>query len=123
MIKVLEVKLNVLSRAILGRLHCEQWTDVFNDCEQWAANQWMTCENKDVMEGILDIKSKYKASDLKFECFHNRGHPETCLLQKKGEGLQCAGTHCGNVRGNCGSGERQFRKLKKCSDSSRTITV
>jgi hypothetical protein len=51
--------------------------DSFNECEQWTVvNQWVTCENKDVMEGILYINSKYKRAGVKFECFHNRGHPE-----------------------------------------------
>jgi hypothetical protein len=44
-----------------------------------ATNQWMTCENKDVMEGIMHMKIKYKNAGAPFECFHNRGHPETDL--------------------------------------------
>ena len=38
----------------------------FNECEKW------TCENKDIMEGIMHMKVKYKNADVKFECFHNK---------------------------------------------------
>jgi hypothetical protein len=42
----------------------------------------MTCENKDVMEGIMHMKIKYKKAGIIFECFHNRGHPETYIPGK-----------------------------------------
>ena len=54
----------------------------FNECERWTQTEWMTCENKDVMEGIMYMKAKYKNAKKKFECFHNRGHPETYLPEK-----------------------------------------
>jgi hypothetical protein len=54
----------------------------FNECEKWTQTEWMTCENKDVMEGIMYMKAKYKNAKKKFECFHNRGHPETYIPEK-----------------------------------------
>ena len=46
--------------------------------------QWMTCENKDVMEGIMHMKIKYKNAGMIFEWFHiNRGHPETYIPGKR----------------------------------------
>lgn len=74
------------------------------------------------MEGILDIKSKYKASDLKFECFHNRGHPETCLLQKKAKdynALQRIAVRSEEIADRV----RDSSEAEKCSNSSRAITV
>jgi hypothetical protein len=43
----------------------------------------MTCENKDVMEGIMHMKIKFKNAGTLLECFHNRGHSETHLPGKK----------------------------------------
>jgi len=44
----------------------------------------MTCENKDVMEGIMHMKIKCKNAGMIFECFHiNRGHPETYIPGKR----------------------------------------
>jgi hypothetical protein len=45
----------------------------------------MSCKDKDVMEGIMHMKIKYKNAGTLFECFHNRGHPETYLPGKKPE--------------------------------------
>ena len=70
--------------------------DNFNECEQWAATEWMTRENN-VMEGILHMKSRYKETGLKFECFHNRGHLETYLPKESGR-LQRPGACCGSIR-------------------------
>ena len=33
-------------------------------------------ENRDVIEGIVFMKIKYKEAGMEFKCFHNRGHPE-----------------------------------------------
>ena len=57
--------------------------DNFNECEKWTQTEWLNCENKDVMEGIMFMKSKYKKAETLFECFHNRGHPETYIPEKK----------------------------------------
>ena len=27
--------------------------DNFNECEKWTQTEWLNCENKDVMEGIM----------------------------------------------------------------------
>ena len=35
------------------------------------------------MEGMMHMKAKYKAAGMLFECFHNRGHPETYIPGKK----------------------------------------
>jgi len=59
--------------------------DNFNECEKWTQTEWLTCENKDVMEGIMHMKVKYKTAGMVFECFHNRGHPETYIPEKKPE--------------------------------------
>jgi len=48
----------------------------FNESQFWTSTQWINCENRDVMEGIVFMKKKYKTAGMKFECFHNRGHPE-----------------------------------------------
>ena len=42
----------------------------------------MTCENKDVMEGIMHMEIKYKNAGMIFECFHNRGHQRPIFLEK-----------------------------------------
>ena len=57
--------------------------DNFNECEKWTQTEWLNCENKDVMEGIMFMKNKYKKAETLFECFHNRGHPETYIPEKK----------------------------------------
>jgi hypothetical protein len=49
------------------------------ECEKWTHTQWMACENKDAMEGIMHMKIKYKNAGTIFDCFHNRGHPETYI--------------------------------------------
>jgi hypothetical protein len=70
----------------------------FNECEKW------TCENKDIMH----MKVKYKNADVKFECFHNRGHPETYLPEKNSKQYNAlervavlSDEIADGVRGNC----------------------
>jgi hypothetical protein len=48
----------------------------FNESQFWTSTQWIKCENRDVMEGIVFMKQKYKKEGMSFKCFHNRGHPE-----------------------------------------------
>jgi hypothetical protein len=48
----------------------------FNKSQFWTSTQWINCENRDVMEGIVFMKQKYKEEGMSFKCFHNRGHPE-----------------------------------------------
>ena len=42
-------------------------------------------KTKTFMEGIMYMKIKYKTAGMIFECFHNRGHPETYIPEKKPE--------------------------------------
>jgi hypothetical protein len=50
--------------------------DNFNESQFWPATQWINCENRDVMEGIVFMEIKFKEAGMKFKCFHNWGHPE-----------------------------------------------
>ena len=80
MIQLFETGINVLySVDYTGAI------DNFSECvELDTKTQWMTCENKDVMEGIMHMKIKCKNAGMIFECFHiNRGHPETYIPGKR----------------------------------------
>jgi hypothetical protein len=57
----------------------------FNESQFWTSTQWINCENRDVMEGIVFMKQKYKTAGMSFECFHNRGHPERWSPRKPEE--------------------------------------
>jgi hypothetical protein len=46
----------------------------FNESQFWTSTQWINCENRDVMEGIVFMKQKYKEEGMSFKCFHNREH-------------------------------------------------
>ena len=82
--------------------------DNSNECEKWTQTEWLSCKNKDVMEGIMHMKSKYKQAGTIFECFHNRGHQETYIPGKKPENYNAlervavmSDEIAGGVRDNC----------------------
>ena len=37
--------------------------------EKWTQTEWLSCENKDVMEGIVHMKSKYKKARAIFDLY------------------------------------------------------
>ena len=51
--------------------------DYTGEIDNFNESQWtIKCKNRDVIEGIVFMKIKYKEAGMEFKCFHNRGHPE-----------------------------------------------
>jgi len=70
------IQLHPVGRDVLYAVDYTGAISNFNGCQFWTSTQWINCENRDVMEGIVFMKQKYKEDGMSFKCFHNRGHPE-----------------------------------------------
>jgi len=80
MVALLPAGLNVLYAVdYTGAISC------FNDVINWTANDWVNCEDRDVMEGILWARKAYKNAGLQFKCFHNKAHPEDWCHRPRSE--------------------------------------
>jgi hypothetical protein len=50
--------------------------DYTGEIDNFNESQWtIKCKNRDVIEGIVFMKIKYKEAGMEFKCFHNRRHP------------------------------------------------
>ena len=70
------IQLFTVGLDVLYAVDCTGAISNFNECQFWTSTQWINCENRDKMEGIVFMKQKYKKEGMSFKCFHNRGHPE-----------------------------------------------
>jgi hypothetical protein len=72
---------------VLYAVDCTGAISNFNESQFWASTQWINCENRDVMKGIVFMKQKYKEEGMSFKCFHNRVTQKDGLLGA-GDSLQ-----------------------------------
>jgi len=49
--------------------------DNFNEAQFRTSTQWINCENRDAMEGIVFMKTKFKEAGMAFKYFHQSGEP------------------------------------------------